>query len=235
MEVENHPDIDQLEEHSDQEWIKAHVDSCERCSAIVEGLQLMKQESLKRKQPIEQLISNSKERSWDVIDQQLPKHRVASKVWFGSAVVTLLLLAIGWIVFIDQSSSEGLDVNSPYPAPAFRSSVDTEAFIIHYRNGNYEMARKELQRTELSGENMFYTGLTHLYQTTPSPDSALMYFNSIEVQQSLYAENAAYYTAIANLMLGDTAVSRRQLEIIEKEIHHSNQEEAQTLLQILRD
>lgn len=236
MAVENHPSIDQLRDQLNEEWVKEHVATCERCSAVVEGLQLLKEESQVQNQPLDQLLNNSRQQSWNIIEQKIPRPQKSNRMWYGSVTVAFVVMVGVWFIYFQEPSEESPELNSPYPAPAFRSTLtpNASAFVVHYQEGNYELARGELEKGDRNGENQFYTGLTYLYQSAANPDSALYYLKSQQVKKSLYAQNAEYYSAIAHLMLYDTTSALLKLNAIISDKYHSNLIEAEELVLTLQ-
>ncbi|MDW3194431.1 MAG: hypothetical protein R8G66_18790 [Cytophagales bacterium] len=234
MEVDKHPNIDQLKSRADLEWVEKHIDSCERCRSMVEGLELLNQHR-EKDQSLDQMLNSSMVRTWNLIDEQLPTQRSNKKVWYGAMAGALVLIVGVWAVFSVKSSDGMVDWEAPYPAPAFRSNDlgISGTFGEYYQQGQYKEARKELKKEATSGENQFYIGLTYLYQEEPRPDSALHLFNSDLVLQSLYMESARFYAAIAHIKLGDTIQSKELLNNILAQEHHANRREAAALLELL--
>lgn len=236
MEVGKHPTINELSTQSDQEWVKQHVASCQRCAAMLEGLQLIQEEADKRHEPVDSLLRKSREENWQQIRARVPTRNFNINRWVGAAVLVFGLCLSLWFIYPANEVDVTGQIHTPYPAPStFRSTeVDEKIpFTVYYDLGEYEEAREVLNSMEPNGEVLFYMGQTYLYQKHPRFDSAHYYFSSDQVSQSLYKEVAGFYDAVAYLKNQDTVSARDKLMRILETPNHSRKETSLLLLELI--
>lgn len=116
-----------------------------------------------------------------------------------------------------------LNLTAPPPPIAMGASIhDSLSWQVAtkaYREQKYPEAIAKIKQIETpTDEQIFYLGLSEMYNSPPDYKQALEQFTDIlEMENSLLSDQSMWYAALANFKLGDIQKSKELLTIIQQE------------------
>ncbi len=182
-------------------------------------------------------------------ETQIPKiesKKSSSKIWLMAASLAGLLLISTFILLnMGGSGSSNLATNylqESYPAPSL--TMGTEQVeqkwvnaIRAYQAADFTKTANEIEGIVKTGsanaEHHFYLGLSYLFQDNNKAQNAISNFEkSLELNKSTYAQEIAWYTALANIQLGKKDLAKQQLQNIINNKHWKHKEATKLLKEI---
>ena len=221
--------------------IDNHLQECDQCSAVLEGLKLAGEEVLHG----EDFMADLKSRNLELIQQN--KSAAANPNRLGSllkvAAVILILVAASVAILLQRSPAAqdlvSQNLTQPYAAPPLERGENSlnenwQKGIEAYRSRNFESAVSFIQESynqEANDEKEFYLGLSLLYQQNSEPEKAAVHFENLI--NTRYSEQALWYKILAYYLSGEVDSCKTSLEKIVSSKVHYKKKAAERLLKKL--
>jgi len=164
------------------------------------------------------------------------------KNWAATAAAIAIVLSAGYFLLMPSDTMDASDLFAanfePYPNIAValtrssEASTPDEIAFAAYENGEYERAATLISALGEETKYAFYTAQAYLAQEDYSQAQALLVPIANTPADPLH-EEAAWYLALANLGMGDTATAKSKLNTIAQLKGHAYQDEAIALLKEL--
>lgn len=210
--------------------VAKHIESCERCQTIFNGLENLDVISDSNNSNTTETIQQSKDR----VLQQLHKHRKKRKPTILKFAASILIIAgLSWVIS-QQSDNDDLklvdnEIAAIYKSPPVlrnNQADDWSQFSLLYVAEKYEEAFDLLVTLETSsGQSEFYKGLCKMYQAKPNFDEAIIFLNNELVQKSRYSQQASYFKALCYLKIEDIQSAKKLLVEMQQVPNHYKLEE----------
>ncbi len=230
-----------------KEAIEQHVEACEICQNILEGIHhhythvspsrtdienyldgfLVKQQALIEAK--QQEVGGTRERA-----NVRSLNAGRTNVWLKVAAILLLGVGVLGIYRIMAPTSSPYQLaeqhlEESYPMPTIRGGQVLEgenerwqAVVDAYQKKDYTMATTLIEKAILvdgeAGKRYFYLGLSYLQQDPPQAQKAIAPLQKVLASKNRYQEQAAWYLALAYLGSDQLEKGKTQLQqIVDKE------------------
>ncbi|MBV6644635.1 MAG: hypothetical protein KI790_04265 [Cyclobacteriaceae bacterium] len=216
-----HPSFDVLKAHAqgsiDPE-VQLHINDCEICQTVVDGLKLAISEK-RSDQTLDDFLKESRDRTQKKVEKSIAPRQKSG--WLVSAAASVSIFIASWVLFFGKEDSVYVvDQENPYPSPpVVRSAERLSAwgkFVALYEDGKYDEGMKLLEQVPAmhrSSEMTFYLGLSAWYQTPPKLTESTQYFLDVLNSESRYKDRARWYLAKCYIELGEVEKAEILLKV----------------------
>ncbi len=235
-----HPSLTQIKDYrrsGEPQEIAEHLDSCERCQSVLEGLENLDSIASGMDLNPEELVSQSRKQVRTKIEGSKTR-RFYTFIRYAASIV--IIAGISWIFLNRTGEDVGLleqEITSVYKAPPVLRNSTIEIwsnFSTLYQNSNFEEAFQLLESLDRkTGQLEFYKGLCKIYQPNPDYELAISFLSDSSVSRSRYAQQATYVTALCYLKMEDLENAKRILSQIQLTPTHYKIKESAELLETL--
>lgn len=216
--------------------ISEHVNGCERCQKIVEGIEFYYQQHGDDRDGLEAYLDDLAVR---LSKKKISKPKADSQgsirfLWKTIvAVAAIALLFLLPMYFTNSSNSVlpnsgkdwlAMELTTPYAAPADIQRGDTNVdtwrmdFQKAYKSKDYakgeELMKKIIPTPSIQNSDYFYLGLCQLYQSDAKAVEAIGNFQEVLMTDSRYKEQARWYMALAHFKAGNKSDAEGILQSI---------------------
>lgn len=245
-----HPNFEQLTEYAQEntsDSVRVHVETCERCATILEGISIAKAESTKKEVSLDHFLQASKESTKIHIDKEISVKNTSNefKGLFLRVAAALIIVTIGAIAFFytnkfDAEEFVAYEISNHRPGPNIERDLKVDAnwssFANSFQNSEYEKALSILDNVKPDNRNSsfdFFQGLCYLYKKPADYQKAVDLLVSIANSDNRFNEQARWYSALGYFKLGKVNQCKELLLEITLIEDHFKKEEAKSLLENL--
>lgn len=198
----NHPSLDDIKQHlkaPQSAELQAHIENCETCAAIRQGL--LNLQAITQSTENEAFIEESKASTFQRIGS---KSNTRIPNFFAYAAVLAAIVVSAILVIVNNTGQDLLDqeLSSVYPVPTTLRSPELsngDQFVRFYQKGDFENAKKALNQAPTSAKTIFYRGMVNLYLEEPNYFETIALLKDPLIAQSIYQEDAQYYLLLCAL------------------------------------
>ena len=220
------------------EEIKRHLDSCERCSMIYEGLHSIQDTAQSNESHFLNEAREKQQQLLETLSNEQNKSRtyIPWKIGLSIAASITLLIVVSTFILSGSKNSEELVLaylEEGYRSPVVDRAGDTDSDMIKaldfYSAKDFEKAIPYFEEVVSLKENdfraLFYAAICYLQVEVPDTNKAIRYLSLVNGSQSRYKEQARWFLSLAHYLNNDQESARELLiEMTEKEDHFKKAE-----------
>jgi len=243
-----HPTFEALEnflQTGEPPEMAEHIDNCEQCRAITEGLSQVMVVAEQKGITADELMKESSERSKQQIDAHLEANaNRPTRVlwpWLSAAAAIVLIFAFIWLLpgqndLFGESTAQ-LAVRHQAPVTVRSATADSIwlSFGKSYKEGDYDLALSTIQKipqSEMNWEKEFFKGLSFIYNRNPDYQLASGIFQKISEDENRFSAKAIWFNSLCLIQLKQTEAAEPLLrKIVEAGSYKAR--EAQVLLDLM--
>ncbi len=223
--------------------IKSHLESCERCNAIYEGVKML-QDGKESEAP--GFLEHVRQHQISALTNTRKSSLNASNRWKATLAIAAsltILVLLAWPLLSEDADSlvTAYIEEAHSPATIERSSATeitelNEALTL-YNNGQFDQALilfiPIITKGGETGEVQFYAGLSHLLKKEPSAIEAISLFEKVLKGDSRYRQQARWLLSLAYYQSGAYNKTAELLRKISSDTSHFKYAQAAKLLDAL--
>lgn len=213
--------------------VEEHLDQCESCSAIAEGLKLASTGEL----------DQSKEKIKSLVEERIEVTAIPlfpKAIWSAAASI---VVAVGLLFFARSMTSDGNSYVNEQLA-LYETSINVERgeienktlaqFVENYNSGDFDEALKSInimaiEETSLSRQ--FHIAQALIRQGNPDYSSAVEIFGRVAQSQSRMANTAEWLRILSYYQMGNAEKSKNLISAMDESNIHK--EQAEELLKLI--